>query len=191
MPVYHWIIAALWLVLIVTWAVAAAGAKRSIGGPRWRRQVGGRLAVLILVLLSLRFAIVRRALRGARAYAVNHSLLLGALGVVVCALGIGLALWARVHLGRNWGMPMTRKENPELVTSGPYALARHPIYGGVMLAMLGSALAQSFFWLLPLVLFSLYFIYSARREETLMSEQFPQAYSAYRRRTKMFIPYVV
>jgi len=191
MPVYSWIIAALWLVLIVTWAIAAAHAKRSIGGRSWRREAGLRVAVIVLVLVGLRLAIVRRALHGARVYAVNRILLLGAIGVVLCALGIGLALWARTHLGRNWGLPMTRREDPELVTSGPYALVRHPIYGGIILAMLGSAIAQSPFWLVPLGVFGAYFVYSARREERLMTEQFPRAYPAYRARTKMFIPYVV
>jgi protein-S-isoprenylcysteine O-methyltransferase Ste14 len=47
----------------------------------------------------------------------------------VC-LGLGFAIWARVHIGRNWGTPMTQKDEPELVTSGPYHLVRHPIYSG-------------------------------------------------------------
>jgi len=64
--------------------------------------------------------------------------LMGGVGVALCALGIGLAIWARTYLGRNWGMPMSRKENPELVTSGPYAYVRHPIYTGLLIAMLGS-----------------------------------------------------
>jgi protein-S-isoprenylcysteine O-methyltransferase Ste14 len=46
----------------------------------------------------------------------------------VFACGIGLAIWARVHLGRNWGMPMTQKSEPELVTSGPCQFVRHPVY---------------------------------------------------------------
>jgi protein-S-isoprenylcysteine O-methyltransferase Ste14 len=186
-----WLIIALWLVLIATWAVAATGAKRSIDTWAWRREIGLRLAVLVLVLVSLRFPSVRHALRGYAVNTVNSSLLLGVLGSVLCALGIGLALWARVHLGRNWGLPMTRREDPELVTGGPYALARHPIYGGIIIAILGSALAQSAFWLVPLVLFGAYFSYSARREERLMTEQFPAEYPAYRQRTKMFIPYVI
>lgn len=188
MPVFSWIIVALWLVLIAYWAVAAFGAKRSIGRRAWRREAGLRVAVIVVVLVGLRFTTVRHALR---AYAVNNSLALGVLGVVLCALGIGLALWARLHLGRNWGMPMSRKAEPALVASGPYAFVRHPIYGGIILAMLGSALGQSPFWLVPLILFGSYFIFSARREERIMTEQFPQAYLAYRARTKMFIPFVV
>jgi protein-S-isoprenylcysteine O-methyltransferase Ste14 len=191
MRMYSALIAASWLVLIVYWVVSALGAKRSIGRRSWWREVGLRLGVLALILLALRLPITRNALHNARAYVVNTSVALGIIGVALCALGVGLALWARVSLGTNWGMPMSRKENPELVTNGPYAFVRHPIYGGVIIGVLGSALAQSVLWLAPLVLFGGYFIYSARREERLMTEQFPQAYPAYRRRTKMFIPYVV
>jgi len=188
MTVLPWIIVALWLVLIAYWAVAAFGAKQSVGRRAWRREAGLRLAVIVIVLVGLRFTAVRHALRP---YAVNSSVALGVLGVVLCALGVGLALWARVHLGRNWGMPMSRKAEPELVESGPYALVRHPIYGGIILGLLGSALAQSPFWVVPLVVFGGCFICSARREERIMTEQFPQSYPAYRQRTKMFIPYVV
>lgn len=103
---------------------------------------------------------------------------MGLAGVGFCALGVGLAILARTYLGRNWGMPMSRKENPELVTSGPYALVRHPIYGGMLLAMLGSTLGESVFWVLPFILFGIYFIYSATREERLMVRQFPDRYPA-------------
>lgn len=118
-------------------------------------------------------------------------MLMGAIGAVCTALGIGLAIFARAYLGRNWGVPMSRKENPELVTGGPYAFIRHPIYAGVILAMLGSMIGESVYWTLPLILFGAYFIYSARREEQLMSTQFPEQYPSYIKRTKMFVPFVL
>lgn len=86
-------------------------------------------------------------------------------------------------------MPMSRKENPELVTSGPYAYVRHPIYAGILLAMLGSAIAASVVWVIPLTLFGAYFVYSARREEELMTRQFPAEYSAYMKRSSMLLPW--
>jgi protein-S-isoprenylcysteine O-methyltransferase Ste14 len=98
---------------------------------------------------------------------------------------------ARVHLERNWGSPMSRKENPDLVTSGPYAFVRHPIYAGILLAMLGSAVGQNTIWALALVLFGPFFIYSARREEEFMSRKFGDDYQAYMRRTKMLVPFML
>ncbi|HEY2137281.1 MAG TPA: isoprenylcysteine carboxylmethyltransferase family protein [Xanthobacteraceae bacterium] len=191
MTIYHWLILVFWLVFVAVWAVSAVGVKRTAGGAWvWWREIGVRVGILALVLLALRMSVFRHAVRSARLYAVNTSPLLGLVGVVLCALGIGCAIAARVHLGRNWGMPMSRKEDPELVTSGPYAYVRHPIYSGILFALLGSAVAQSLFWLLPLVVCVGYFIYSAWREEKLMSEQFPDSYPAYARRTKMLLPFV-
>jgi protein-S-isoprenylcysteine O-methyltransferase Ste14 len=148
--------------------------------------------MLALVLLALRNSGARRALRSARLLAPGGvGVIAGGAGLALCVLGMGLAVWARVHLGRNWGAPRSRKEDPELVTSGPYRFIRHPIYTGVLLAMLGSAIAQNLFWLAPLAIFGAYFIYSARAEEKIMLEAFPQQYSAYMRRTKMLVPFVL
>jgi len=190
MTVYSSLFAALWLIFIAYWAVMAVGAKKSIRA-HWRTEAGLRVAIVVLILLALRLPVFRQAIRNAHAYAAGASMLMGVVGVALCALGIGLAIWARAYLGRNWGMPMSRKQNPELVTNGPYAYVRHPIYSGMLVAMLGSAIGESAFWSLPLVLFGLYFVYSARKEEKLMIEQFPQQYPEYMSRTKMLVPFVL
>jgi protein-S-isoprenylcysteine O-methyltransferase Ste14 len=142
MTIYIWLIDVLWLVFVAYWGIAAIRAKRNVGRPLWSREIGLRLAVIVLVLLALRVPIVRQALRHAQEH-VTSSAVSGAIGVMCCVLGIGLAMWARVHLGRNWGMPMSRKQNPELVTTGPYAFVRHPIYTGIILAMFGSMIGES------------------------------------------------
>jgi protein-S-isoprenylcysteine O-methyltransferase Ste14 len=83
---------------------------------------------------------------------------------------------------------MSRKEQPELVTSGPYAFIRHPIYTGLILAMLGSAIGVNVFWAVLLVPVGAYFALSARREETVMLQLFPEEYAAYMARTGMLAP---
>jgi protein-S-isoprenylcysteine O-methyltransferase Ste14 len=103
---------------------------------------------------------------------------------------LGFAIWARVHIGRNWGTPMTQKNEPELVTSGPYHLVRHPIYLGILVAGVGTAVALSWLWLTAVVLAGIYFVYSAAVEERYMTEQFPATYPVYKRSTKMFVPFV-
>ena len=105
-------------------------------------------------------------------------------------LGLGLAVWARIYLGRNWGMPTSTKEDPELVTSGPYRTIRHPIYTGILLAMIGSAIAFSVWWLIAVALIGGYFIYSAFVEERNMTRLFPSAYPEYQQSTKMLIPFI-
>ncbi|MDE2493274.1 MAG: isoprenylcysteine carboxylmethyltransferase family protein [Alphaproteobacteria bacterium] len=191
MTVYHDLIFALWLIFVAYWAVSAMGAKRTAGGWAWRREIGLRLALALCVVVALRIPAVRSALREAWFAAGETSPPVNLAGVVLCAFGVGLAIVARTYLGRNWGMPMSRKENPELVTNGPYAVVRHPIYTGILLAMLGSAMGDGVFWLVPFVLGGAYFLYSARREEKLMIAQFPERYPAYKKRTKMLLPFVL
>jgi protein-S-isoprenylcysteine O-methyltransferase Ste14 len=184
---YRWIIAGLWLLFVAYWAVAAVGAKRSTGGRRWRREIGPRLVVILLIVAVAQCGTLRQLLVETQRSA-SHSSILGWTGVALCLFGFTLAINARRHLGRNWGLPMSRKEQPELVTSGPYAFIRHPIYTGLILAMLGSAIGVNVFWALLLVPVGAYFIYSARREETVMLQLFPEQYAAYTARTGMLAP---
>ncbi|MGB6548097.1 MAG: isoprenylcysteine carboxylmethyltransferase family protein [Xanthobacteraceae bacterium] len=191
MTTYDWIIAACWLVFVAVWAVMGVRATRPIGARNWRREGWLRIAAAALLLLGLYLPPVRHAIHGLRATVAGAGLLVGPLGAALCALGIGLAIWARLYLGRNWGLPMSRQADAELVTGGPYAYVRHPIYSGMLVAMLGSALGNSPFWLAALVPFGIYFVTSARREEKLMLEQFPQQYRDYMARTKMLVPFLV
>jgi protein-S-isoprenylcysteine O-methyltransferase Ste14 len=188
MTIFNWIILSLWLTFIASWAIAAIGAKRNLNPGYGQRAL--RVGIFVLILIAFRIPVLGQALRLAQAEQAGNSLM-GALGAALVALGIGCALIARYYLGRNWGMPMSRKENPELVTDGPYALIRHPIYTGMILAMLGSAIGESVYWALPLLLFGGYFVYSARQEEELMRAQFPDQYPAYMQRTKMLVPFVL
>jgi len=194
MTLHHSLIVGLWIAFVAYWGIAAIDTKRSLGTRTWWRDGGPRSGialVTVLILLALRIPAVSRAARVVSPFAAGDGVLADAVGVALCALGMGFAVWARIHLGRNWGLPMSRKANPELVTTGPYALVRHPIYTGWLLAMLGSAVAETAVWLLPLILCGGYFLHSARREERFMAERFPQDYPAYRRRTKMLVPFLL
>lgn len=111
-------------------------------------------------------------------------------GLTLFLLGLALAVWARISLGRNWGTPMSEKVDPELVTTGPYRRVRHPIYSGVILAVVGTTMAVSLFFLLPAVVGAGYFVYSAAVEERLMERLFPDTYPAYKRSTNMLIPFI-
>jgi protein-S-isoprenylcysteine O-methyltransferase Ste14 len=111
-------------------------------------------------------------------------------GLLLFALGLGLAVWARRHIASNWGTPMSQKDDPELVTSGPYHLIRHPIYSGLLLAGAGTAVALSWRWLIVVAVAGAYFVYSATVEERYLSEQFPTAYRQYQQSTTMLVPFV-
>ncbi len=169
-----------WVLFWIYWLVSAAGAKRGTR-PGRTRPPGIAFAIIAFALLHV-----------FRGDALDvHSAVLEAVGTVLFVAGLALAVWARIYLGRNWGMPMSEKDEPELVTSGPYQLVRHPIYSGILLAMLGTALAIAYYWLIAVAVIGAYFVYSARVEERIMSSSFPEAYPGYRMRTKMLIPFLL
>jgi protein-S-isoprenylcysteine O-methyltransferase Ste14 len=173
--------AAGWAVFWLYWLVAAFSMKR--GRVAWSHEVRIRLLIAVVVVVMVRLG----AFRG---YGVHSDPVRAGIGLVLFALGLGLAVWARLHLGRNWGTPMTQKDEPELVTSGPYRLVRHPIYSGILIAGLGTAVALNWLWLAAVLLAGIYFVYSATVEERFLAAQFPDAYPAYRRSTRMLLPFV-
>jgi protein-S-isoprenylcysteine O-methyltransferase Ste14 len=116
--------------------------------------------------------------------------ILQAIGAVLFLVGLALAVWARVNLGRNWGTPMSEKMDAELVTAGPYRYIRNPIYSGIILAAIGTSVAISWYWLVAVVLMGAYFVHSANVEEQTMQRLFPNTYPEYRRSTKKLIPFV-
>jgi protein-S-isoprenylcysteine O-methyltransferase Ste14 len=170
-----------WAAFWLYWILAAFSMKR--GHVSWSRELWIRLLIVAVAILLIRLG----AFRG---YAANTNPWRAGIGLVLFALGLWLAVWARVHLGRNWGTPMTQKLEPELVTSGPYRLARHPIYSGILVAGLGTAVALSWQWLTAVLLAGIYFVYAARVEERYLAEQFPADYPPYKRSTKMLVPFV-
>ena len=176
------VILAGWIAFWAYWLVTAANVKA--GRTRSGRFVGFRIAASLLILLLIRL----RVLHG---QVVTHNPWLQAIGLVVFVLGLALAVWARIYIGRNWGMPMSEKVDGQLVTTGPYHFIRHPIYSGIILGVVGTAIAASLFWLVAVVLLGAYFIYCAVMEERYMTQVFPDAYPAYRRSTKMLIPFIV
>lgn len=175
------VIAVGWAAFWLYWLVAAFSIKR--GRVPWSRELGIRVVIVAIVILLVRVGAFRHD-------ALNTDPWRAALGLLLFALGLGFAVWARVHIGRNWGSPMTQKLNPELVTSGPYRLVRHPIYAGILVAGFGTAIALSWLWLIAVVLAGIYFVYSATVEERYMAGQFPDTYPAYKRSTKMLVPFI-
>jgi protein-S-isoprenylcysteine O-methyltransferase Ste14 len=170
-----------WAAFWLYWLVAAFSMKR--GRVSWSHE--GRIRVVIIVL-----AVVLVRLGVFRGHRATTDPWREGIGLALFGVGLAFAVWARVHIGRNWGTPMTQKDEPELVTSGPYRLVRHPIYSGIIVAGIGTALALSWFWLAPVGLAGIYFIYSDSVEERYLAEQFPDSYPAYKRSTKMLVPFV-
>jgi protein-S-isoprenylcysteine O-methyltransferase Ste14 len=172
-----------WVAFWIYWLAASTTAKA--GRSNWTRFAGFRIGIIVIVLLLLRLGV----LKGHEA-AANDPWLWG-IGLAAWTLGLGLAIWARLYIGRNWGMPMSKKADPELVTTGPYHRVRHPIYSGIILALIGTAVAVSLYWLVAVALAGAYFIYSAVTEEHYLAGQFPDTYPTYKQSTKMLIPFIL
>jgi protein-S-isoprenylcysteine O-methyltransferase Ste14 len=171
-----------WAAFWLYWLVAAFSTKR--GRRPWGREIRIRIVLVALVVVLARLGVFRGHHEG------HVDPWRATVGVVLSAAGLMFAVWARVHIGRNWGTPMTMKTEPELVTSGPYRLVRHPIYAGILVAMLGTAVGLGWWWLVVAALPATYFIYAATVEEKFLAEEFPDAYPAYKRSSKMLVPFV-
>ena len=169
-----------WIVFWIYWLASASVSKQSVPGG-WRTRLTGVSVVGVFVISGV--------LRGS-GLAV-HSLILAAIGAALFACGIALAVWARLHLGRNWGMPTTQRAEPELVTSGPYRFVRHPIYTGLLTAILGTALVNNLLGLIVVAVLIAYFYYCGIVEERNLTVTFPTAYPEYKSRTKMLIPFLL
>src|SRR3990172_342145 len=93
--------------------------------------------------------------------------------VAVAITGLLFTLWARMELGRNWSASVTRKKGHEFVASGPYAIVRHPIYTGVMVALFATAISMGTVpgWLGALLIMYGFWI-KARLEERFLREEF-------------------
>lgn len=112
------------------------------------------------------------------------------LGAVLTVAGVAFAIWARRHIGRNWSAQVTIRKEHDLIRTGPYARIRHPIYTGLLLAVVGTAIViGEYRALLALALIFIGFTFKAKREELLLTKEFGPAFDEHRRKTGFFLPH--
>jgi len=176
----------LWALFGIYWAVSAIGTKRT----KRRETIAQRLAYILPLVGAFLLISQPSAQRGSLgAYLLSGSQRIQWLGAVLAAAGIGLCLWARWHLGSNWSGTVTLKEGHELIRSGPYRAIRHPIYTGILLALLGTAVQIGQVRAFVAVLFALgSFYFKARREESFLAQEFGQRFAEHAQHTGMFLP---
>ena len=195
---FYTVILSSWAVFLLVWGVAAFRVKRDVRGGGFASVWSSAWPLRLLVALGL-IAAAFRARAGARgrpgffagrAALFVPSAALGWTAAVLVVIGIAFAIWARVALGRNWSPRPSMKEHHELVTNGPYKYVRHPIYTGMLLAALGSALTGSEYAIGVFAVTSALFLSRVPREEKIMLHLFPSAYPPYQAETKRLIPFV-
>jgi protein-S-isoprenylcysteine O-methyltransferase Ste14 len=197
MITYDTIILVSWAAFLLVWGVSAFFVKQDVRGggyaAAWQRYWMLRLVAAAIVI----FAAVRLGRRAGSSGGVlfsrgifTPSLALDWTSAALTAIGIGFAIWARVYIGRNWSPRPAVKEHHELVTTGPYAYVRHPIYTGILLAAFGSALIGTIIGIGMFIFISIVFALRIDKEEKIMLELFPEQYSEYQKHTKRLVPFV-
>jgi protein-S-isoprenylcysteine O-methyltransferase Ste14 len=183
------IIPACWISFSVIWLLAAVSTKRSI----YRESGARRLRYWILLVLA--FLLLTR--RNRLPYPFDLQIISVAeavewLAAMLCIAGLVFCVWARATLGRNWSGTITLKEGHELIERGPYRLARHPIYTGLLAMFLATAIAYGHLGgIVAVMLAFVSFWIKLGDEERLMLQQFPVQYRSYQQRVKRLIPFVL
>jgi protein-S-isoprenylcysteine O-methyltransferase Ste14 len=183
------LIPGLWLAWLAFWVLAARGTKETVR----QETAGSRFmhhAPLVAGAVLLGWPHVLGPASEQRFHAHTFGWFLTGLALVI--VGLGFAVAARVYLGGNWSGTVTLKKGHELVQSGPYALVRHPIYTGLLVALIGTAVAVDRWRAVAgLTLLITGIAYKISVEERFMREQFGDAYARYRARVKALVPFVV
>jgi len=177
-----------WVAMFVIWAVTRLGTRRTAVS-----QADSRARAAVLVVWIAWFLLfndrVHKGVLGLRF--VPEGSAAEYIGAALGILGLLFAIWARFTIGRNWSAMATVTQDHELIRRGPYGIVRHPIYSGLMLATLGTAIAYGeVAGLLSVVLIVIAWGYKARLEESLMREQFGAQYDEYQHHVKGLIPFV-
>ena len=184
--IFRYLIEAPWIVFLVYWVITAMKTRATVR----QESAASRYGVLTLEIAGFLLLFNQRANIGVLALHVFPRTMAGAVaGTVATWVGIGVALWARAHLGQYWSARITLKEDHQLIRTGPYARLRHPIYTGLDLAAIGSAVVIDHWRCVPgVTLIILGYVIKARREEHLLAGQFGAAFEEHRKHTGFLLP---
>jgi isoprenylcysteine carboxyl methyltransferase (ICMT) family protein YpbQ len=186
-PDTAWIWASrMWLVLMAVWVVMWLGMKKAKKREAWNQRMEHGVLVIVGFYLLCRYQTDWGWLSERVLPDVPVVLLAG---LALTALGMAIAIWARLSLGSNWSGMVTLKADHELVRTGLYRWIRHPIYTGILVGMIGSAMIRGYLrgWIgVGLVLLAFYL--KARREESFLREEFGAGFDEHSKQTGMFFP---
>ena len=185
------VVGAAWLVYLLFWFVTAFFTKKAVIKRRWGLQILWRVILIILVITYIR-STGRSGGQNIESLFVslfNSSLTLQIVGLIMVLLGLVGAVWARIYLGSNWSGYVTYKENHELVTTGPYRFARHPIYTSLLLMGIGTFIYYGYYFILGIfIIMGIIFLWRIKKEEEIMIKLFGQKYKDYMKKTKRLVP---
>jgi protein-S-isoprenylcysteine O-methyltransferase Ste14 len=175
-----------WYVFAAYWAITSLRVKRT----KAREKSADRLITVIVVVIAFELLFARWSRIGPLGMRfVPREMWIAYLGIALSCVGTAISIWARYCLGEYWSARVTLKEGHQLIRSGPYAFVRHPIYSGMLVAGFGTALVVGE-WRGILAVGLLLAAHSrkAMREERMLTQEFGDQYTAYRRSTGFLFP---
>jgi protein-S-isoprenylcysteine O-methyltransferase Ste14 len=177
-----------WMALIVVWVVGALRTKRTIQS----QSRGSQLLYTVILIAGVCLIFAKQSgipWLDHQLYPVTVPIAL--VGLLAVLMGVAFSVWARLMLGGNWSNRVTVKENHTLVRTGPYRIVRHPIYSGILLGMLGSALQRGGIrCFVGVLICGFSFWLKTRAEERFMVQSFGEQYLQYRHRVKALAPFI-
>ncbi len=186
---YQYLFHILWIGYLIYWWTKAIDVKVTVRteSPLSRITRLGCMILAALLLILPKFPLLFLDLR----YLPVSDLFFW-LGAAITAGGLGFSVWARLFLGKNWSQAVTIKEDHKLITTGPYAVVRHPIYTGLLFGIIGTAIALGE-WrgVMAVALVFSVLLHKLRMEEKWLTEQFGVSYKIYSGKVSAILPFII
>jgi protein-S-isoprenylcysteine O-methyltransferase Ste14 len=187
----HWLFLSLFVLMWGGWFTLWNVMARRVKEAAQSESAGSRLSHVVPLLIAAYLLAARAPLPLLNERFAPLAIWAAALGAALTFAGLAFSIWARFVIAGNWSSYVELKQDHELIVAGPYRWVRHPIYTGLLVAFIGSALAVGE-WrgVLAVVIVALAFWRKLRLEERLMRRQFGEAYTRYSARVPALIPFV-
>lgn len=184
---FHQLIYWMWISIGLFWVVGFLGTKSTVR----RQPLSSRLPQLVFEISAGYLLFAKTFPPMFRTHLFPQTLVSNWSALVIAFLGALIAIWARLTLGTNWSARVTIKDHHELIRSGPYSFVRHPIYSGLLLMVLGTAVQiAELRGFIALLLAFTGFVLKSRLEDSFMRQQFGDEYAQYKHQVKAMIPWI-
>jgi protein-S-isoprenylcysteine O-methyltransferase Ste14 len=183
---FHLLVEVPWIVFLLYWIVSAIRTRVTVQTESFASRY------FIVLIETVGFVLLFRHAAGIGFLGerfMHRTLASAIVGSILTWMGIGLAIWARYHLADYWSARITIKEDHQLIRTGPYARLRHPIYSGIILAAIGSAVViDQWRCVLAVCLILTGYCIKARKEEAMLTQQFGESFREHQKHAGFLIP---